>query len=71
MMNGDVRQTILQCPGEGHISEPIKCHKNNQQGDHLHCYCFTILATRAVIVHHSLAVIVDVQKSLTKWHTDL
>ncbi|KAL0049626.1 hypothetical protein WJX82_006235 [Trebouxia sp. C0006] len=31
MMTADVRQALLQCPGEGHISAPIQCDKQNQQ----------------------------------------
>lgn len=31
MMTADVRQALLQCPGEGHISAPIQCNKHNQQ----------------------------------------
>ena len=32
MMTADVRQALLQCPGEGHISAPVQCDKRNQQG---------------------------------------
>ncbi|DBA86607.1 TPA: hypothetical protein ACH3X1_005076 [Trebouxia sp. C0004] len=31
MMTADVRQALLQCPGEGHISAPIQCDEHNQQ----------------------------------------
>ncbi|KAL0021114.1 hypothetical protein WJX79_010125 [Trebouxia sp. C0005] len=31
MMTADVRQALLQCPGEGHISAPIQCNKHDQQ----------------------------------------
>jgi len=43
MMTADVRQALLQCPGEGHISAPIQCDKHNQQGQHP-IYCdFSVL----------------------------
>lgn len=31
MMSADVRQALLQCPGEGHVSSPVQCNEDNQQ----------------------------------------
>lgn len=32
MLTADARQAVLQCPGRGHISEPIYCNAKDQQG---------------------------------------
>lgn len=32
MLTADARQAMLQCPGNGHISEPISCNAKDQQG---------------------------------------